>query len=304
MEVLNAIDLGCSCGGWALAARGLPIRFVTVVDIADDALETWRLNHGAQHPDCAVLNADISSAAGRERILHAIGGRPIDLLLGGITCEEVSPARNKDKPTQQTMDAWYELIDGFFEMVTRTAPPWWCIEDVIQVEKHLPGPLVFGKPIPIRRIDASKFGPQKRKRTFIGKFPKRLIPEPGPRTLAECLRPGPYRSFVGANECERDRQRFYRPNTIRVWDPAEPGYTITSLHSRHSKGAMIETGLAPRHLEWQEAALVQGFPADFIFLGAIGRASKMIAQAIPIYVGRAILQAVCKAAEKRMAAEV
>jgi site-specific DNA-cytosine methylase len=61
---------------------------------------------------------------------------------------------------------------------------------------------------------------------------------------------------------------------------------------------MIETPLGARHLEWQEAAALQGFPEDFVFVASQSRASKMIAQAISIHVGRAILQAVCRAAER------
>lgn len=36
---LNAIDLCCGAGGWACAARGLPIRFVAVADLADDRIQ-------------------------------------------------------------------------------------------------------------------------------------------------------------------------------------------------------------------------------------------------------------------------
>ena len=46
-----------------------------------------------------------------------------------------------------------------------------------------------------------------------------------------------------------------------------------------------------RVLEWQEAAALQGFPPDYIFAASWSRAWKMVAQAIPVQVGRAILQA-------------
>jgi site-specific DNA-cytosine methylase len=44
-------------------------------------------------------------------------------------------------------------------------------------------------------------------------------------------------------------------------------------------------------------ASLQGFPDDYVFVtnSSARRALKMIAQAIPIYVGRAILKAICKA---------
>jgi len=59
---------------------------------------------------------------------------------------------------------------------------------------------------------------------------------------------------------------------------------------------MIETpGGHLRRLSLQEAAAVQGFPEDYLFAAAEQRAWKLIAQAIPIYVGRAILKATCTA---------
>jgi site-specific DNA-cytosine methylase len=50
-----------------------------------------------------------------------------------------------------------------------------------------------------------------------------------------------------------------------------------------------------RQLEWQEAALAQGFPADYLFYGSPTRVAKMIGQAIQIDLGRAILKAICNA---------
>ena len=45
-------------------------------------------------------------------------------------------------------------------------------------------------------------------------------------------------------------------------------------------------------MDWQEQAIVQGFPEDFSFVGGLQRTQKMLGQAIPIYVGRAILKAI------------
>jgi site-specific DNA-cytosine methylase len=295
--MLNAIDLGCGAGGWAVAARGLPIRFVAVADIADPSLETWALNHFENHPDCGVLHADLSTPEGRGLLYSTIADRKIDLILGGIPCEQVSPARNNISLPHDSIPKLHCLIDGFFEIVARYSPTWWSIEDVLQIERHLPGPLFFGRPIPILRIQASRFGPQRRRRTFIGNFPRNLVPEPGPRVLREALRPGPYRTIRAVHSKRRSKHSSYARDTIRVWDPGESAYTITSLRGRHSKAAMVDTPIAPRVLEWQEAAVLQGFPLDFVFVGSIGTASKMIAQAISIHVGRAILQAICREAK-------
>jgi site-specific DNA-cytosine methylase len=293
-SVLTAVDLCCGAGGWACAARGLPIHFVAVADIDENSLETWKINHHASHPDCAIACADLSLPGGRVHLADICGQRQIDLVLGGIPCEQVSLARNNAKLAPDAIPTLHRLIDGIFGLVAQWNPAWWAIEDVLQIVPHLPGDLIFGRPIPIRRIDARHFGPQRRKRVFLGVFPKRLECEPTPRTLGEVLRPGPYRTCAGVQSKRRSKRSAYSSDVIRIWDAAEAAYTVTSLHDRHSKAAMIETTTVPRTLEWQEAAVLQGFPEDFIFVGSVGRASKMIAQAISIHVGRAILQAVCR----------
>ncbi|MCC6421058.1 MAG: DNA cytosine methyltransferase [Gemmataceae bacterium] len=47
-----------------------------------------------------------------------------------------------------------------------------------------------------------------------------------------------------------------------------------------------------RVMEWQEAALLQGFPPNYVFAASWSRTWKLVAQAIPICVGRAILRAI------------
>ena len=51
-----------------------------------------------------------------------------------------------------------------------------------------------------------------------------------------------------------------------------------------------------RTLEWQEAASLQGFPENYTFIGTRRQAAQMIAQAIQIDTGRAILKAICEEA--------
>ena len=81
---LRAIDLCCGAGGWACAARGLPIEFVAVVDLAADALEAWRQNHQPFHPHCRLVNQDLRGRPGSRG--EELGR--IDLIVAGIPCEE------------------------------------------------------------------------------------------------------------------------------------------------------------------------------------------------------------------------
>lgn len=415
---IRALDLCCGAGGWACAARGLPIDWVAVADWSADCLETWTLNHGADHPACQILAIDLSKADGVDAAVKAVGKKGIDLIVGAIPCEQLSTARGNKPLKAGELAGVHDLIDRCFEMVKRLAPRWWCFEDVIGVEAHLPGPLVCGLPYDCRRIWSDAYGPQKRLRTFFGSFPELAPPEPGPRTLGEVLRPGPYRTLSNAKQFQRSRSKWYggegprkmrvqdtdraaatvitasngRSNErgimvplARVEDAGEPSPTIADFGSRHERGALVEVERDPfgrecpqrtdepartvvsghgdrghpvemlptsrerpqnldvparavvayrngdelpvplgaqarrlsaeepsatltesfrcderevadagpvRVMEWQEAALVQGFPPDYVFAASWSRTWKLVAQAIPVYVGRAILKGI------------
>lgn len=299
---LRAIDLCCGAGGWACAARGLPIEFVAVVDLAADALEAWRQNHQPFHPHCRLVNQDLRGRPGSRG--EELGR--IDLIVAGIPCEELSPARGGKRPTDEQLTQLHELTDSICEIVRLVKPRWWAIEDVIQIEKHLPAPIECGWTIPHRRIDAAKFGPQRRLRTFLGVFPD-PIPDPAaPRTVRECLLPGPYQGIASIDTFEimppgRNQGRV-GDGGVRVLDLDKPFWTVLGgldRGSRQQRQWMVripESGSPGRlrRLDWRELARAQGFPDDFVFPAGIIRTQKMIGQAISIHVGRAILTAICK----------
>lgn len=292
-QKLEAIDLCCGAGGWAVAARGLPIEFVAVADFAKDCLETWKYNHLAAHPRCEVLDVDLATKEGRSAVLAATGVHA-DLVLGGIPCEQVSTARANIPLPKGERDLWHALIDSCLSIVKELEPGWWALEDVTAIEKHLP-PMT-----PHFRVDSSKYGPQKRIRTFVGHIPKLAPPKPGPRLLREIVRPGPWLLPPGTQDCERRGRQWYSRGVVRVFKDDKPCPTVTAFGATQNRGCMIgvKDGRM-RQITLQEAATAQGFPEDFVFVAAPGRAWKMVGQAIPIYVGRAILEAVVATARKK-----
>ena len=291
---LAAIDLCCGAGGWAAAARGLPIRWRAVVDIAADCLETWRQNHAEDHPGCRIMPLDLSEPEGIDQIVAL--GNGVDLIVGGIPCAEISPARGSIPVAPEQMQRWWDLLDGCLAIVDRLCPPWWCFEDVIGIEKHLPLPVCHGKAIPLRRINAAEFGPQSRLRTYLGVFPE---PKGGKGSLRDCLLEGPHLTVADAEKLQPNpdnRNRVFK-DFARILSPSDPCPTITGSFScrggRQKRTWIVEDHRGRRRqLSWQEAALVQGFPRDYLFAGAVGRTCEMIGQAIPVQVGRAILKAI------------
>jgi DNA (cytosine-5)-methyltransferase 1 len=337
-STLTAIDLCCGAGGWACAARDLPIRFVAVYDREPLYLETWRLNHQGTHHDCRRIVCDLSHPLANDQWPE----EPVDIVLGGIPCEQVSIARGANKASKETMDAWHALIDNSLGIVDRLSPKYWCLEDVIQIEKHLPPWTAAGRLVRHIRINAKHYGPQSRLRTYVGDFP-RPIPSPDgeTQTLGDCLLPGPFATEpeperFTVNGIGRDRG-IVSGNKVRVFDEEEKLAAITSFSTsggtngrkftvkasrgfvgadgvrvispeekmatimkgaerggRRRRSFMTICGDTWRRLTWQELARVQGFPDDYLFCGAMTRISDQIGQAIPIQVGRAILEAICK----------
>lgn len=298
MKPLQAIDLCCGAGGWAFASRGLPIRFVAVADIASDCLETWHTNHASDHPGCSIVEHDLSH--GTDELTRLVADHRIDLVLGGIPCAEISPMRQK-RPSSAIMAEWYALLDACLAFADRTDVQFWCFEDVIQIEKLLPLPLFHGKEIPVWRANAAGFGPQSRVRSFIGRFPVPTPRHSAERTLAECLRPGPHLTIRRQEDYERLRYPGQQitllagEQTARVLAGDAPSPTVLAggphRGQRQRRNWMVEDDRGRlRILSFQEFARLQGFPDDALFACGACRAQEMVGQAIPINVGRAILE--------------
>lgn len=219
----------------------------------------------------------------------------VDLVLGAIPCEWLSVRRNVGDGTQDHERAeGRSLIDAVLEIVRRIDPQWWCLEDVNQVERELP-PLT-----PSIRLDSSHWSPQRRKRTYIGRFVRPLRAGDA-TTLSSCLRPGPYRIGPRAIGRTPTRSCAFSPDRIYAASIDRKAPTVCAVSSRRDAELLIlQPGIEPgRQLEWQEAAMLQGFPQDYVFVGSPSDVWKMIGQAIQIDTGRAILRAIVEDWEKK-----
>lgn len=277
---LRAIDICCGAGGWSVAARGLPITVTDAWDWDTDACATHRANHQA---------TDVHQADIRTVNFRPFAGK-VDLVLGAVPCEEISVARNSKKASAHILRDWQALLDSILAAVDAINPRWWVLENVIQMRKHLP-PLT-----PYLIIDSAEYSAQKRRRIYVGKFPR---PAPGTdtRVLRDCLRPGPHQVNRQTLEAPTTSTRqWYGPRTKRILDPDRKSPTITNFGNRYSRAFTIQQSAAPpRALNFHEAAALQGFPEDFVFVAALFRATKLVGQAVQIHTARAILQAIIQA---------
>jgi hypothetical protein len=201
MKPLRAIDICAGAGGWAVAARGLPIEIVAAFDLQQDALETYAFNH----PGTETILTDITVA-------DFSRWKGIDLILGGIPCEQISAYRSMHKTSEGEIAALLRLIQRCISLPSELGAKWWCYEDVCRLEKHLP---IL---TPSFQVCSSSHSPQRRKRMFVGNLP---CPETGAdeRTLSDALRKGPYRigpRLRGRRPCQNNS---FKPDTFYPWRP-------------------------------------------------------------------------------------
>lgn len=285
---LEAIDLCCGAGGWACAARGLPIRVKVAVDFCDACCRTYAMNHPLTH----VICGDVRHPRIRRQILQVCGGT-VDLVLGAIPCawlstrrttgpaSRVSPAERKRE--RRTLLAVLGLVD-------KLAPTYWCLEDVPGLADELPPGVASVT------IDSEYFSAQRRRRLYAGSFPVPTLCVNDQR-LSDKLRPGPYRIGRRAAERRADRARTFAADSAYGARPTDKGPTVCAFSSRRDAELVIlDEAIAGgrRQIEWQEAAQLQGFPADYVFYGSPTDVWKMVGDAIQIDTGRAILDAIIR----------
>ena len=114
------------------------------------------------------------------------------------------------------------------------------------------------------------------------------------RLLDWAIQPGPYRKSLRISGRTPGRSSIYNSKQFYPWTFGEKSPTVINLCSRHDNYAAVVDGNLVRQLEWQELARLQGFPKDYVFCGTPTRVGKMVAQAVQVDTGKAILKALVK----------
>ena len=281
-ETIKAIDICCGAGGWACAARGLPIEIVLAVDFWQPAITTYRLNH----PRTETLLSDLRDHQVGRRIIRMAVERGVDLVLGGIPCEWLSVYRRfeKGKVDEAEREANRATLDSCLSLVKSISPQFWCLEDVIQIARELP-PFT-----PYQIFDARNWSGQRRKRCFVGEFPQ---PDRdaagGAKMLRDYIRPGPYR--IGRRLMGRTPKRsrtFSRSTCLGAEMDRKAPTVLSQCGRRDAELAFLDPAVpgGMRNPEWQEMARIQGFPEHYLFYGS--------ATDVPIPLARAILEGICR----------
>jgi len=289
---IKAIDLLCGAGGWGCATRGLPIDVILAVDLWDAACVTYGLNH----PNVTIWAVDVRDPVVQEKIIAFAQDHDVRLVLGAITCQWLSVYRHIQKVDHAEREANRLTLDSCLCLVKQIEPQWWCLEDVTQITRELP-PFT-----PYEIFNAAHWSAQRRRRCFIGEFPRpRKCPVGGAKLLRDCIRPGPYR--IGRRLMGRipQRARTFTKQTCLAAELDRKAPTVLSQCSRRdAEMAIVDPSLpgGMRNPEWQELAAIQGFPDDYLFYGSPTDVMKQVGGAVPIPLAHAILRGIVEQAAR------
>lgn len=106
---MNVIDLFCGCGGLSYGFESAGFNILLGIDNDAKALETFELNHKGAKSICG----DITNVTYEKDIKPLIGGKTIDVIIGGPPCQgmSLSGPRKFDDPRNRLYLSYIRLVD-------------------------------------------------------------------------------------------------------------------------------------------------------------------------------------------------
>jgi DNA (cytosine-5)-methyltransferase 1 len=301
----TVISTFAGCGGSSLGYRMAGYRELLAVEWDDNAVETFRLNF----PEVPVYHGDIGKLTGKECMrLAGVARGELDVFDGSPPCQGFSTAgkRRYDDPRNS-------LFKEYARLLSELQPRAFVMENVTgMIKGHMRQAYLAimetlrgcGYKAKGAVMNAMYFGvPQSRERVIIigvredlGKEPSHPRPQTKPPVVKDsigCLPIG----VAGNNE----------PQVINAWRKARPGQSLRKavryvgsfqsvrLNPFAPAPTQIKSHfhwhyLVPRHLTVMEAAVIQGFPAGFVWHGTKSSAKERIGNSVPPLLMKAIAE--------------
>lgn len=262
-----------------------------------DAVSTYRANIGAHI---------------HEGSIEAVSPVPdADIVIGGFPCQGFSIA-NRDRHVSDTRNALYL---EFLRILGEKRPGYFVAENVRGL-LSLGGGEIFrqilkdfaslGYDVSHAVLNAADYGvPQRRERVFIvGRlsgqdlplaFPPKSTHAPGRFAAARGLQPwvgvgealaplpppGPNSPVANHGDFSSYKLRFNGHLGHRIIDPDLPAPTITARGDDKGGVVVIHHPSNERRISPREAATIQSFPSDFVFVGTRTSVYRQVANAVP-----------------------
>jgi DNA (cytosine-5)-methyltransferase 1 len=247
------VDLFCGAGGLSKGLQMAGFHSVVAVDFDKNATATYKQNH----PDTVVMTKDICSLDPKE-ILDILGGRELDLLAGGPSCQGFSTHGKRDSDDPRNF-----LFEHYLRIAQALRPKWIVIENVQGMLTYNKGYFrdeilskltAMGYHADAKVLCAADYGiPQLRRRIFFM----------ATRTNSEITFPPPTHSATGIGKLKpyvTVGEALFDLPPVSFSDEIQPTYTAqprTNFQKYLRKGSKALTMHIARPLSAQAASIAK-----------------------------------------------
>ena len=309
MATPTVVSLFSGAGGLDLGFKLAGFELLWANDIDSDAVETYRENIGDH-----ILLGDVSDISVDEI-------PECDVLIGGFPCQGFSQA-NTHKVEH---DERNQLYRQYLRVLEAKRPKIFVAENVrgilsleggSAIRKIVSDFEVAGYQVQYRLLNSADYGvPQTRRRVIIVGVREDIDREfayPAPthsangekglrrwvsmrEALADVPDPdGPDADLVPNNVYSRYKVVARNYTGHRLSDPEKPSPTILARGNGGGGVCAIPHYDGQRRLSVHESALIQSFPADYRFYGALNSCYRQVGNAVPVRMAKAIAESVKK----------
>lgn len=296
---MTVVDLFAGCGGLSLGFQQAGFDIVSAFEYWDAAIAVYQQNF--DHP---VHKFDLSDV---DHAVDAVMSLKPDMIIGGPPCQDFSHAGKRIEADRAS------LTDNFAEIVSRVHPRMFVMENVDRARNshaYASARQIFknaGYGLTEIVLDASRCGtPQKRKRFICFG----ILDQPDGYAMKDFTdrlsdKDMTVRDYFGDSLGFEYYYRHPRNYSRRaVFSIDEPAPTMRGVNRPVPKGYPGHPNDAcPVHpglhvLTTQERALIQTFPADFVWTGSKTDLEQMIGNAVPVNLARFVAETVKLTAER------
>ena len=291
--MISTVDLFAGCGGLSLGFEEAGFKIKAAFEYWDDAIEVYKANFN--HP---VYKCDLSDVDNSVALIKRF--RP-ELIIGGPPCQDFSSAGKRIENERANLTICYAKI------VTSILPKAFVMENVDQAQKSV----AFAKAKEIYKaagygltevlLTASYCGvPQRRKRLFCigvlgGKDNYVLSYIQKHISHTEMTLRDYYGDSLGFEYYYRHPRNYNRRAVFSIDEPAPTmrgvNRPIPKGYKGHPDDACPITG-AVHPLTTSDRALIQTFPATFVWRGSKTSVEQMIGNAVPVKLAEFVARAV------------
>ena len=311
-SALTYVDLFCGAGGLSKGLEFAGLKGVCGLDFFKEAGETYARNFSHKYLDGDITLPETKSNL-YSVVIKELGGRRLDLVVGGFPCQGFSMAGNR-----VVEDPRNSLYRDMLEVVKALQPNYVVCENVKGLRSMLGGAVekkiiedfkAIGYEMNVTTLCAADYYvPQKRERViFIGNrigvknlYPMTLLSEDKYMTVGQAigdLENVPEDSKFNHMFTRHSAQMIAKIATLSEGEGLYPEYTEAwrrcywdkpSPTVKENHGGVFVHPHHNRVMTVRELARLQSFPDDFIFEGGKAKQLVQVGNAVPGLLGKAI----------------